>query len=51
MNKLYIIDYFLPTYYQINESGIIPYQNIQKLDPDIIKTFFTVYESLILYSR
>jgi hypothetical protein len=35
----------------MEESGIITYQNIQKADPDIIKTFFTVYESLMLYSR
>jgi hypothetical protein len=27
------------------------YQNAQKVDPDIIKMFFTVQESLILYNR
>lgn len=45
------MDYFLATYYQIDESGMINNQIIQKVDPDIIKTFFTVYEALILYNR
>ena len=27
------------------------YQNSQKVDPDIMKMFFTVQESLILYNR